>query len=204
VLSGAIAPDSGVVRLDGASYADWDPETLGSHIGYLPQDSGLMAGTIRDNISRFTGWVQDDQSEIDAEVIRAAKAAGLHALILRLPAAYQTRLGPGGRGLSAGQGQRVAMARALYGEPALFVLDEPNSHLDGHGEVQLIETLVAARSRGAAIVVIAHRAGVLNIADRLLALRDGVIANYGTREDVVRELADQRKLQNASSPSVSA
>jgi PrtD family type I secretion system ABC transporter len=200
VLSGAIAPDSGVVRLDGASYADWDAEVLGSHIGYLPQDSGLMTGTIRDNISRFAGWVQDDQSHIDAEVVRAAKAAGLHAMILRLPAAYQTRLGQQGRGLSAGQGQRVAMARALYGEPALFVLDEPNSHLDGHGEVQLIDTVLAARARGAAIVVIAHRAGVLNIADRLLALRDGVISNYGSREDVVRELADQRKLQNSSSP----
>lgn len=198
VLAGAIAPDSGVVRLDGASFNDWDPEVLGSHIGYLPQDSALLPGTIRDNISRFNGWKDDDQAAIDAEVVRAAKAAGVHNTILRLPAAYQTRLGYGGSGLSAGQAQRVAMARALYGSPAFYVLDEPNSHLDGHGEIQLIETLVAARAQGAAIVVVAHRAGVLNIADRLLALRDGGIAHYGPREDVVNQLARQRQLQSAA------
>ena len=200
VMSGAIAPDAGVIRLDGANYSDWDAETLGSHIGYLPQHSGLMTGTIRDNISRFSRWTETNLTAIDGRVIEAAKQAGLHELILSQPSGYETELGPRGQGLSAGQGQRVALARALYGQPAFLVLDEPNSHLDGSGETLLLQALSAARARGAAIVLVAHRAGVLSIADRLMVLQDGVVTSYGTRDDVTKQITEQRRLQAETQP----
>ena len=200
IMSGAIAPDAGVIRLDGANFADWDAETLGSHIGYLPQHSGLMAGTIRDNISRFSRWIDGDQVAIDGQIIEAAKQAGIHELILSLPSGYETVLGPRGQGLSAGQGQRVALARALYGQPAFIILDEPNSHLDGAGETMLMQALSRARERGASVVLVAHRSTILNITDRLLVLQDGVVANYGTRDEVTRRMAEQRRIQTASQP----
>jgi ATP-binding cassette subfamily C protein len=200
VMSGAIAPDAGVMRLDGADFAHWDAEALGAHIGYLPQHSGLMAGTIRDNISRFGRWTDADQATIDDRVFTATKQAGLHDLIESLPDGYETVLGPRGQGLSAGQGQRAALARALYGEPIFLILDEPNSHLDGAGEAMLIEALLSAKARGAAIALVAHRAGVLDIADRLLVLQNGMVASYGTRDEVTKSLADQRRLQGAVQP----
>jgi ATP-binding cassette subfamily C protein len=186
---GAIAPDAGVVRLDGANLADWDPDRLGSHIGYLPQDSALIAGSVRDNISRFAVWRGDDPLVIDAAVVAAAQAGGVHEMILKLPKGYDTALAHGGRGLSAGQAQRVALARALYGEPALLVLDEPNSCLDAEGEMALAKAIADAKARGASIMIIAHRTGVLATADKLLVLRDGAVERIGPRAEVLAAMS---------------
>lgn len=207
VAAGAITPDAGAVRLDGANLTDWDGDRLGRHIGYVPQDSALMAGSIKDNISRFAAWAAkdgatrdgtnrdagNDIAAIDAAVVAAAQAAGVHELILRLPGGYDTVLGAGGRGLSAGQAQRVALARALYGDPPLLVLDEPNSALDADGEQALNQTILAAKARGAAVLIVAHRTGILNIADRLLVLRDGQIERMGPRADIVAQMAEAAK-----------
>ena len=182
---GALTPDAGVVRLDGANLADWDPDRLGRHIGYLPQDNALIAGTVRDNISRFAIWRGEDPVAIDAAAVAAAQVAGVHDMILKLPNGYDTVLAHGGRGLSAGQGQRVALARALYGDPALLVLDEPNSCLDAEGELALANALASAKARGASIIIIAHRTGVLSSADKLLVLRDGVVERFGPRAEVL-------------------
>lgn len=187
VMCGALRPDQGVVRLDGANLRDWDETILGRHIGYAPQDNCLFSGTIAQNICRFSTRSAGD--DIDARIVAAAEAAGAHQMILHLPRAYDMMIGPGGRGLSAGQAQRIALARALYDNPALLVLDEPNAHLDADGEAALVEALKAARSRGAAIVVVAHRAGFMNIADKLIVMRDGRIDGFGPREQVVARLA---------------
>jgi ATP-binding cassette subfamily C protein len=184
-VAGAILPDTGAVRLDGAKLTDWPSDTLGRHIGYLPQDVGLFSGTIAENISRFdTG----DPAIVDRAIVDAAKAAGVHELILALPKGYDTEIGANGRGLSAGQAQRVALARALYGDPVLIVLDEPNAHLDADGENALITTLKAARDRGATSVVVAHRTGFMNIADKLVVVNDGRIEAYGPREQIVARM----------------
>ncbi len=186
---GALVPDAGVVRLDGANLADWDPDRLGGHIGYLPQDSALIAGSVRDNISRFSIWRGEDPAAIDAAVVAAAKAGGVHEMILKLPQGYDTLLSHGGRGLSAGQAQRVALARALYGDPALLVLDEPNSCLDAEGEMALATAIAAAKSRGASIMIIAHRTGVLATADKLMVLREGVVDRIGPRAEVLAAMS---------------
>jgi ABC-type protease/lipase transport system fused ATPase/permease subunit len=184
-----VTPDLGTVRLDGANLADWDGDRLGRYIGYVPQDSGLLAGSIKDNISRFAIWAGADPVIVDAEVVAAAQAAGVHELILRLPKGYDTTLGAGGRGLSAGQAQRVALARALYGQPSLLILDEPNSALDADGETALNNAILAVKARGAAILIVAHRTGILNIADRLLVLREGQVELIGPRTEVVAKMA---------------
>jgi PrtD family type I secretion system ABC transporter len=189
VAAGAVTPDLGTVRLDGANLADWDGDRLGRYIGYVPQDSGLLAGSIKDNISRFAIWAGADPVIVDAEVVAAAQAAGVHELILRLPKGYDTTLGAGGRGLSAGQAQRVALARALYGQPSLLILDEPNSALDADGETALNNAILAVKARGAAILIVAHRTGILNIADRLLVLREGQVELIGPRTEVVAKMA---------------
>lgn len=189
VMSGAIPPDMGTVRVDGAATSDWDPDNLARYIGYLPQNPALLAGTVKENISRFAGWGGGDPDEIDKLTVEAAQSAGVHEMILRLPFGYDTRLGPMGAGLSAGQAQRIALARALYNGPSIIVLDEPNSALDAQGEAALTRALKEAKARGAAIIIIAHRAGVLNIADQLLLLREGVVDQWGPRADVVAYLS---------------
>lgn len=189
VIAGAYRPQLGVVRLDGADYAQWDPERLAAHIGYLPQDSALFAGSVKDNISRFEGARGDgDQEVIDLQAVTAAKAAEAHELIQSLPLGYDTPIGPGGRGLSAGQMQRIALARALYGSPRLLVLDEPNSHLDQDGETALMRALKRSAESGTAIVIIAHRAGVLASADLLLVMSRGAVARFGPRDEVLQAL----------------
>ena len=193
VVAGALTPDFGVVRLDGADLKDWEPDRLAKHVGYLPQDSILFQGTIRDNISRFEGYTEATPEEVDARVIAAAQQAGAHDMILRLPKGYDYALGMGGRGLSAGQSQRVAFARAIYGEPAMIVLDEPNAHLDAEGEGALIRTLLTLKKRGAAVLLVAHRTGVLNAADKMIVMRDGSIEMFGPRDEIAARLQAQEK-----------
>ncbi|KRA59248.1 ABC transporter ATP-binding protein [Caulobacter sp. Root655] len=188
VLVGALAPDHGCVRIDGADLADWQQERLASYIGYLPQNCGLFAGTVKENIARFASILESDPREIDERTVAAATAAGAHEMILRLPEAYDTPLAAGGGGLSAGQAQRLALARALYGDPRIFVLDEPNSNLDSEGETALEHAIAAQKARGAALVVIAHRLNILGVADKLLVLRDGAVDLYGPRRDVLQAL----------------
>lgn len=193
VVAGALTPDYGTVRLDGADLQDWEPDRLAKHVGYLPQDSILFHGTIRDNISRFEGFTGADPAAIDSRVIAAAQAAGAHEMILRLPKGYDSMLGMGGRGLSSGQSQRIAFARAIYGEPAMIVLDEPNAHLDAEGEGALMRTLLELKARGAAVLLVAHRTGILNAADKMVVIRDGVIEMFGPRDEVVARLQAQEK-----------
>jgi len=188
-LAGAMLPAAGVIRFDGADQRNWSPERLAEHVGFMPQDSALFAGSIRDNISRFKGRLGEAADGIDADVIAAAKAAGAHEMILRLPQGYDTPLALGGRGLSAGQAQRVALARALFRDPRYLILDEPNSSLDAEGEQQLTETLRAAKARGATILVVAHRMSILEVVDTLMVIRDGRVATMGPRDEVVKQLA---------------
>lgn len=201
VACGALAPDAGTVRLDGASLTDWDGDRLGRYIGYVPQDSALIAGSIKDNISRFAIWGGGDAALVDAEVVAAAQAAGVHELILRFPNGYDTVLGAGGRGLSAGQAQRVALARALYAQPPLLILDEPNSALDADGEAALNTAILAAKARNVAILIVAHRTGILNIADRLLVLRDGQVERMGPRNEVLAQMAAAAQAQGQGATS---
>ncbi|MBX4158947.1 ATP-binding cassette domain-containing protein, partial [Lactiplantibacillus plantarum] len=134
-------------------YSAWNPDHLAMHIGYLPQNPGLFAGSVKDNISRFECEKGLDQEDLDALAIAAASAAGAHDMILRLPAGYDTMLGNFGEGVSAGQAQRIALARALYRDPALLVLDEPNSSLDQEGEIALMRAIAGAAERGAAVII---------------------------------------------------
>ncbi len=188
VIAGAIQPEIGNVRIDGAQRSDWDQDELGRHIGYLPQEPSLFEGTIKDNISRFARWGADGSGDIDAMTVKAAKLAGVHDLILKLPQGYDSSLGPLGAGLSAGQSQRIALARAFYGDPAMLILDEPNAFLDAEGETALIAAIKGARERGATILVIAHRRSVLEAANLMLVLEAGRPTMFGPSKDVVARL----------------
>jgi PrtD family type I secretion system ABC transporter len=185
LLANARAPDRGAVRLDHAKHADWNPEQLSEHIGYLPQDSVLLSGTIKDNISRFRSRLGED---VDAGSIEAATQAGVHSMILRLPGGYDTMLGPRGRGLSAGQQQRVGLARAFYGNPVLVVLDEPYSALDAESEANLVDALKALRDRGSIVVLAAHKTSFVNISDYLAVMHDGALQAFGPTEAVLARL----------------
>jgi ATP-binding cassette subfamily C protein len=181
-LVGAQAPSQGQVRLDGADIADWDPDRLGRHIGYLPQDVALFAGTVAENIARFEPNA-DPQMVVDA-----ARSAGVHDMILRLPAGYSTEVGEAGSALSAGQRQRLALARALYRNPFLVVLDEPNSNLDAEGDAALSQAILAVRRRGGIALVVAHRPSALESVDMALAMMNGTVAGFGVKEEVLRKV----------------
>jgi len=186
VIAGALMADAGTVRIDGARTTDWDPDRLGKYIGYLPQDVSLFAGTIKENIARFD--TSEGRNEIDELAIEAAGGAYAHDMILRLPGGYDTPLGWGGRGLSAGQAQRIALARALYRSPPILLLDEPNAHLDSEGEAQLLQTIAAAKAAGAAVLIVAHRMSVLAVCDKILVLRDGVVQGFGPRDEIIAKM----------------
>ncbi len=175
-------PLAGTVRLDGATLEQYAPDRLGASIGYLPQDVELFAGTVGENIARF-GDVEADK------VVAAARMAGVHDLILRLPKGYDTEIGPGGSALSGGQRQRIGLARALYDNPALIVLDEPNSNLDVNGETALARAIDAARAAGSTVVVSSHKQSLVAMADRLLVLADGTQQMFGTRAAVLEKIA---------------
>ena len=189
MLAGAARPDRGIIRVDHANVVDWDPERLAAYIGFLPQEVSLFAGTVKENIARFQDPEETENGDVDDKAIAAAKACFAHELILQLPNGYDSPLGWGGRGLSAGQAQRIGLARALFGEPPILLLDEPNAHLDAAGEGQLVETLMALKARKAAVMVVAHRMGVLSACDKILVLRDGRIEAFGTRDEILARLS---------------
>ena len=175
---------SGKVRLDGVDVFDWDRKQLGPYIGYLPQDIELFDGTIAENIARF--------SELDSEkVVAAAKLADVHETILSMPQGYDTVIGATGGVLSGGQRQRIGLARAVFDEPKLILLDEPNSNLDDRGEQALAQALRTLKAKGVTVIVITHRPGVLNELDKVLVMQDGVLKAFGPRLDVLRELNKQ-------------
>jgi PrtD family type I secretion system ABC transporter len=181
-LVGVWQPFRGKVRLDGAALDQWSPDVLGRHIGYLPQDVELFAGTVAQNISRF-----DPDASSDG-IIAAAKEAGVHQIIIKMRDGYDTQVGEQGTALSAGQAQRVALARALYGDPFLIVLDEPNSNLDTEGDEALTRAIRGARERGAIVVVVAHRPVGIEGVDQLLVLKDGRVQAFGPKETVLGQV----------------
>ncbi|HRK69246.1 MAG TPA: ATP-binding cassette domain-containing protein, partial [Hyphomonas sp.] len=182
VLTGAWPVASGHVRLDSADISQLSSDTLGPQIGYLPQQADLLSGTVRDNIARF----QDEASP--EAIISAAQAAGCHDMILRLPKGYDTEIGLGGAYLSAGQRQRIGLARALFGNPNLIILDEPNSNLDGPGEQALQSAIAAAKARGATVIIIAHRPNAIVHCTKLMVIDEGRIREFGPAEDVLAKV----------------
>ncbi len=181
LLVGVWPAAAGVVRLDGADIFRWEKAQLGPYIGYLPQDVELFEGTIAENIARF--------GEVDStKVVEAAQRAGVHELILRFPDGYDTQIGVGGAVLSGGQRQRIGLARAMYGDPVLVVLDEPNSNLDDMGEAALVAAIRDLKQAGRTVVLITHRTNVLAAVDALLVLRDGALVLYGPRDEVMARL----------------
>jgi ABC-type protease/lipase transport system fused ATPase/permease subunit len=180
LLSGVWAPSAGTVRLDGAEMSRWPRAELGPWIGYVPQDVELFAGTVAENIARL--------AEVDPQrVVQAAQRACVHELILSLPEGYDTPVMPGGSLLSPGQRQRIALARALYGEPRLLLLDEPNANLDGEGEQALAQTLASLRGE-VTVVVVTHRSSLTQHADKMLVLEGGKVLHFGATADVMKAL----------------
>lgn len=187
VLAGAMAPDSGEVRIDGASLPDWNREQLGRHLGFMPQAPTLFPATVHTNIARFRSVLDGESEALDAQVVAAAQEAGAHDVILGLPQGYATMLDRGEADLSAGQGQAIALARALFGQPSLLLLDEPNAHLDSEGEARLAHTLQTLRARNATVIVSTHRTGLLQTVDKVLLLRGGKVHLYDDRAKVIRQ-----------------
>jgi ATP-binding cassette, subfamily C, bacterial exporter for protease/lipase len=178
VMVGIWAASSGAVLLDGAPVGDWNRLELGPHLGYLPQDVELFGGSIAENIARL--------GEVDSrKVIQAASSAGMHETILRFPKGYDTLIGDAGSLLSGGQRQRIGLARAIYGDPSLIVLDEPNANLDDAGEAALLRAIRELKAKGKTVFLVTHRQGALAVAERVLVLRDGELAVDGPREAVL-------------------
>ena len=181
-LVGVWPQTQGKIRIDNATLDQWSPEALGRHLGYLPQDVELFDGNIAINIARF------DPEATPAGVLEAAHAAGVHDLILSFPLGYGTLIGEGGMALSAGQRQRIALARAFYGNPFLVVLDEPSSNLDSEGEQALMNAIMNVRRRGGIVIVITHRPKSLDAVDKLLVVGNGTVQAFGDRDEVLRKV----------------
>lgn len=177
----------GSVRLDDAELAQWPTDTLGQHIGYLPQEVSLLDATIAENICRL------DPNPNSEKILAAARAAGVHEMIVRMPDGYQTALGPNGTALSAGQRQRVALARALYGDPFLVVLDEPNSNLDAEGDAALTQAIRGVRDRNGIVIVIAHRPSALVSVDMIGVIQNGKLAAFGPKDDILQDPAKPKR-----------
>lgn len=180
LLVGAWHPQRGAVRLDGAKLDQWSPRDLGKFIGYLPQKAVLLDGSIAENISRFS------LKPNEAQILRAAEQAGVHDLILKLPHGYNTVLGEGGVVLSSGQTQRIALARALYGDPCLIVLDEPNANLDYAGDAALSRTLTQLRGQGRTVIIVTHKTSIISTVNKVLTLNDGNQTDFGLKEKVLK------------------
>lgn len=199
-LVGVWTPLGGAVRLDGSELQHWNREELGHQIGYLPQTVELFAGTIAENIARFTQCSSD-------EVIDAAQRAGVHEMIQTLADGYETEIGVGGGQLSGGQRQRVGLARALFGDPAVVILDEPNANLDMEGEEALLRALTDLRERGRTIVYVSHKMGLLSLSDKALIMANGRMRAFGPTKDVlqptnVKALKTPNAIQDASAKNV--
>jgi len=179
-LAGIWPTVAGNIRLDGACLDTWPRQQLGAAMGYLPQDVELLAGTVGENIARF-----EPTAEASA-IVKAARRANVHEMILRLPNGYMTEIGDGGARLSGGQRQRLALARALYGEARLVVLDEPNSNLDDIGEAALLQAIAHLRAEGITVVIVTHRAQCLRAVDKILVLRDGVQVAFGSSNEILK------------------
>ena len=187
LLTGVWAPSTGRVRLDGADVAYWSREEIGPFIGYVPQDVELFDGTVADNIARL--------DKVDSEaVVTAASRANAHEMILTLPKGYDTPVGEHGARLSPGQRQRVALARALYGRPQLVVLDEPNSNLDGAGEIALAQAMSGLRSDGVTSIVVTHRPSLIAHVDKILVLAAGRIQQFGPASEVMKDMQRQAQV----------
>lgn len=184
LIIGALPPSSGKLAFGGLDYANWDPTVFGSRIGYLPQDVGLFAGSVRENIARF------GEASLET-VIEAAKTAGIHQMILDLPQQYDTELGPEGVGLSGGQRQRLGLARALLGKPDMLVLDEPNANLDAAGEAGLRDAVIRLKEQGTTILLVTHRTTVLEAVDRMMFVRDGRLEIFAPSEDVYKHIQEK-------------
>jgi ATP-binding cassette subfamily C protein/ATP-binding cassette subfamily C protein EexD len=182
-LVGVWHPLSGAVRLDGSELIHWDRDDLGNHLGYLPQSVELFAGTIAENIARFK---EDASAE---EIVDAAKRARVHQMIQNLPEGYETQIGVGGRQLSGGQRQRVGLARALFGSPAVIVLDEPNSNLDSEGEEALAQAIADLKREKKAVIVVSHKISLVALTDKTLVLADGKMRAFGPTRDVLQPKA---------------
>jgi ATP-binding cassette subfamily C protein len=199
LLVGVWQPVRGNIRIDGAAIEQWSSDALGRHVGYLPQDVELLAGTVAQNIARF-----EQEADADA-VIAAAKAVGVHDLIVRLPAGYDTQVGDQGSALSAGQAQRIGLARAVYGDPFLVVLDEPNSNLDSEGEEALTRAILGVRERKGIIIVIAHRPSAIAGVDQLLMMNQGRAQIIGPKDEVLSKVLQwPRSLKAVSESGVRA
>jgi len=182
-IVGATAPASGAVRLDGTEIQHWDPEQLGKHLGYLPQDVKLFRGSVGENVSRF----QEDAT--DEETVTAATLAGAHEMVQQLSDGYGTDVGDNGNYLSGGQRQRVGLARAVYREPCLIVLDEPNSNLDNHGEQALAKCIQTLKERGKTVIIVTHKTGLLALSDKVLMLVNGSVEKSGPTKEIFQPKA---------------
>jgi ABC-type protease/lipase transport system fused ATPase/permease subunit len=181
-LAGVWAPAKGAVRLDAAELSQWDPDEIGKLIGYLPQEVEFLPATVAENIARL--GTPDDE-----EVVRAAKVAGVHETILKLPKGYETPIGDGGVVLSGGQRQRLALARALYGRPCLVILDEPNSNLDGEGEAALARALQTMKANGQTVVIVTHKPQAMRYVDKVMVLVNGMKTEFGDRDEIMCKVA---------------
>ena len=199
-IVGATAPASGAVRLDGTEIQHWDPEQLGKHLGYLPQDVKLFRGSVGENVSRF----QEDAT--DEETVTAATLAGAHEMVQQLSDGYGTDVGDNGNYLSGGQRQRVGLARAVYREPCLIVLDEPNSNLDNHGEQALAKCIQTLKERGKTVIIVTHKTGLLALSDKVLMLVNGSVEKFGPTKEIFQPKAqtstDPKELPKPQQPAV--